>query len=134
MTGFLASRGPRWLAGVPLTGLVALFLIFDTTIKLIELPVVGETMEALSWSADKAVLLGVLLLAGTVLYLISRTAVLGAVVLTAYLGGAVATHARIDSPLWSHILFGVYLGVMMWGGLVLRRPGLLQVFVRKWEG
>ncbi|MBV5258284.1 DoxX family protein [Synechococcus moorigangaii CMS01] len=130
MTGFLASKGPRWLAGAALTGLVALFLIFDTAIKLIELPVVGETMEALGWSADKAVLLGVLLLAGTVLYVIPRTAVLGAVLLTAYLGGAVAAHLRIDSPLWSHVLFGVYVGVMMWGGLFLRRPGLLQVFVR----
>lgn len=130
MTGFLGSKGPRWFAGAVLTGLVALFLIFDTTIKLIELPVVGETMEALGWSADKAVLLGVLLLAGTVLYAIPRTAVLGAVVLTAYLGGGVAAHVRIDSPLWSHIFFGVYVGLAMWGGLLLRRPGLLQVFVR----
>lgn len=130
MTGFLASRGARWVAGAVLSVLVVLFLIFDTTIKLIELPVVGETMESLGWSADKAVLLGVLLLAGTALYVIPRTAVLGAVVLTAYLGGAVAAHVRIDSPLWSHIFFGVYVGLVMWGGLLLRRPGLLQVFVR----
>ena len=64
--------------------------------------------------------LGGLLLVSTALYLIPRTAVLGAILLTGYLGGAVASHARIGSPLFTHELFGVYLGVFVWGGLWLR--------------
>jgi len=67
-------------------------------------------------------MLGTLLLIPTLLYIWPRTAILGAILITAYLGGAVATHVRIGSPLFSHILFGVYLGVMLWGGLWLRDP------------
>ena len=63
-----------------------------------------------------------MLLGSTLLYAIPRTAVLGAILLTAYLGGAVATHVRVGSPLFSHTLFGVYLGVIVWGGLWLRDP------------
>ena len=68
--------------------------------------------------------LGIVLLACTVLYLIPRTAVLGAILLTGYLGGAVATHVRIGHPLFSHTLFPVYLAVLLWGGLCLRDPRL----------
>jgi len=67
-------------------------------------------------------MLGLLLLVPTLLYIWPRTAILGAILVTAYLGGAVATHVRIASPLFSHILFGVYLGAMLWGGLWLRDP------------
>ena len=68
--------------------------------------------------------LGLLLLVCTVLYLLPRTAVLGAILITGFLGGAVATHLRVGSPLFSHVLFGVYLGVLIWGGLWLREPRL----------
>ena len=71
--------------------------------------------------------IGLLLLAITALYAWPRTAVLGAVLLTGYLGGAVATHVRVGSPLFSHILFGVYLGIALWGGLWLRDRGLRAV-------
>ena len=64
--------------------------------------------------------LGALLLAGTLLFAAPRTAVLGAILLTAYLGGAVAAHVRVGNPLFTHVLFGVYLGVLLWGGLYLR--------------
>jgi len=64
--------------------------------------------------------LGVLLLACTLLYAVPRTAVLGAILLTGYLGGAVATHLRVGDPLFSHVLFGVYMGVALWLGLYLR--------------
>lgn len=74
--------------------------------------------------ADMAHLLAALTLIGTILYVWPRTAVLGAVFLTAYLGGAVASHVRIASPLFSHILFGVYLGLFLWGGLWFRSPAL----------
>lgn len=72
-------------------------------------------------------LLGVLTLAGVVLYAIPRTAILGAILLTGYMGGAMATHLRIGSPLFSHVLFGFCLGVLIWGGLYLRDPGLRQL-------
>jgi hypothetical protein len=65
-------------------------------------------------------MLGILTLVSTVLYALPRTSVLGAILLTGYLGGAIATHLRIGSPLFTHILFGVYLGLMVWGGLYLR--------------
>ena len=71
--------------------------------------------------------LGVLLLAGAVLYAVPRTSVLGAIYLTGFLGGAVASHYRIGSPLATHVLFGVYVGVVLWAGLVLRYPALLRV-------
>jgi hypothetical protein len=70
----------------------------------------------------------VILLACTVLYVYPRTAILGAILLTGYLGGAVAAHLRIDSPLFTHVLFDVYLGILAWGGLWLRDPRLQVVF------
>jgi len=109
-------------AGWALSGLVILFLIMDGAMKLIPLDVVGATMVQLGWPGDAAMarLLGLLTLGGAVLYAVPRTSFLGALLLTGYLGGAVATHVRVGSPLASHILFGVYLGVLMWGGLWLR--------------
>jgi DoxX-like family len=112
--------------GLALTALVTLFLLMDAAMKLVPLPVVLETMGQLGWPADAAVarLLGVITLISLALYLWPRTSVLGAILLTAYLGGAVATHTRIGSPLLSHILFGVYVGVLVWAGLWLRNPAL----------
>jgi hypothetical protein len=90
--------------------------------KLIQPRFVIDATRDIGWPADPVTLsvLGSLLLASTALYLIPRTAVLGAILLTGYLGGAVASHARIGSPLFTHDLFGVYLGVFVWGGLWLR--------------
>jgi hypothetical protein len=101
----------------------------DATMKLLALPVVTEASAALGWPNDAgtARLLGALLLSITALYAIRRTSILGAILLTGYLGGAVATHARIGSPLFTHILFGVYLGVFAWGGLYLRNPKLREL-------
>ena len=113
---------PKWMhrVGLALSGLVILFLLMDAALKLMRLPVVLETTLQLGWPDTSAAPLGVLLLICTALYAFPRTSLLGAVLLTAYLGGAVATHARIGSPVFSHLLFGVYLGVMLWGGLYLR--------------
>jgi hypothetical protein len=85
---------------------------------------VVDTTAQLGWPADSAslYLLAALLLGSTLLYAVPRTAVLGAVLLTAYLGGAVATHVRVGSPLFTHVMFGVYVGVIVWGGLWLRDP------------
>ena len=118
-----AMRGQGAIrAGWALSGLVILFFLMDGVMKLIMPAPVIETTAALGWPTDPATIhaLGILALVPTLLYAIPRTAPLGAILLTAYLGGAVATHVRIGNPLFSHILFGVYLGVFLWGGLWLR--------------
>ncbi|MEZ5500556.1 MAG: DoxX family protein [Steroidobacteraceae bacterium] len=107
-------------AGYILTGLSAIFFLMDATMKLLRLPEVLKTTEQLGWSATSVVPLALILLACTLLYLVPRTSFLGAILLSAYLGGAVATHARIGAPFLSHTLFGVYVAIVMWGGLYLR--------------
>lgn len=116
-----ASTISVWIGRV-LSGLLIVFLAFDGAIKLVPLQVVTDTMIELGYSGsvDQARLLGVLTLLCTVLYAIPRTSILGAILLTGYLGGAMATHLRIGNPLFTHLLFGLYLGVMAWGGLYLR--------------
>jgi hypothetical protein len=113
---------PEWMrwAGFILSGLVVLFMLMDATMKLMRLAVVLETTEQIGWPAGSVVPLGVVLLFCTALYALPQTSVLGAILLTGYLGGTVATHARIGSPIFSHVLFGAYLGLMLWGGLYLR--------------
>jgi DoxX-like family len=119
------SRTAIW-AGRIMSGLVIAFLLFDGAVKLVPIAPVTETMEQLGYpvSATLARGLGVLTLVCTVLYLVPQTSVLGAILLTGYLGGAIATHLRVGSPLFSHLLFGLYLGLMVWGGLYLRDPWL----------
>ena len=107
--------------GWVLSGLAIAFLLMDATMKLLALPVVLETSGPLGFpGAAMARGLGVLLLVCTLLYAAPQTAVLGAILLTGYLGGAVATHVRVGDPLFSHDLFGVYVGVFLWLGLYLR--------------
>jgi len=108
--------------GYGLSGLVIAFMLFDGIIKLVPLDIVMETTAQLGYPANPsfARMLGVLGLVCTVLYAFPRTSVLGAILLTGYLGGTVATHLRAGSPILSHMLFGVYLGVILWGGLYLR--------------
>ncbi|TIU36320.1 MAG: DoxX family protein [Mesorhizobium sp.] len=115
------SPGALW-TGRALSGVIVLFMIFDGVIKLPPLDIVTQTMVPLGWPADANVarMLGVIGLISTALYALPRTSVLGAILLTAYMGGAIATNVRVDSPLFSHILFGVYLGIILWGGLYLR--------------
>ena len=108
--------------GWALSGLAILFLAADAAGKLL----VPETMIAnsppLGLPADPGFhrALGAILAACVLLYALPRTSVLGAVLLTGYLGGAVATHLRVGSPLFSHTLFGVYVGLIVWAGLYLR--------------
>lgn len=115
------KRGTTYWIGWAMSGLVIAFMLMDSTMKLLALPVVLETSAQLGFAgADMARGLGVILLIGTVLYAVPRTAMFGAILLTGYLGGAVATHVRVGSPLFSHVLFGVYVAALMWGGLYLR--------------
>lgn len=115
------SNMALWTGRV-LSGIVILFLLFDGAIKLVPLAVVTDTMQQLGYSpsVETARILGVLTLFCTALYAYPKTSVLGAILLTGYLGGAMATHFRVGSPLFSHLLFGLYLGLMAWGGLYLR--------------
>ena len=109
-----------------LSGLVVLFLVLDSAMKLVPLQVVVDTTKDLGWPTDPTTLraLGVVLIASALLYAYRPSSVLGAILITAYLGGAVATHVRIGSPLFSHVLFGVYVGIATWAGLWLREPRL----------
>ena len=116
------------IIGWVLSGLAIAFLVLDGGMKLVPLEVVTTTMVELGYPPELSRGLGVLILACTVLYAIPRTSVLGAVLLTGLLGGAVATHLRIGSPVLSHLLFGVYLGLFVWGGLYLRDARLRAIF------
>ena len=104
--------------GRVLSALVAAFLLFDGAIKLVPIAAVIESCHRLGYPAEIARHLGLLLVACTVLYVIPRTEMLGALLLTAYLGGATATHVRVGDPFW----FPIVMGVVLWGGLYLRRP------------
>jgi DoxX-like family len=110
----------RVWAGRILSGLVVLFLIPDGVVKFFRPAPVVDAFAHLGWPLSNANALGVILLSCVVLYAIPRTSILGAIFLTGYLGGAVATHFRIHDPLFSHVLFPVYLGVLLWLGLYLR--------------
>lgn len=122
MTGTTPEAARKWMrwVGYALSALVILFMLMDATMKLLQLPIVLETTAQIGWPVASVIPLAIVLLICTALYAFPPTAVLGAVLLTAYLGGAVATHARIGSPIFSHMLFGVYLGAILWGGLYLR--------------
>lgn len=122
------ARSRTFWLGWALSGLFIAFMIFDGGIKLAVIQPVIDSMIELGYPVEYARLLGVLSLVCTLLYAIPRTSVLGAVLLTAYLGGAVSTHLRIGSPLFSHTLFGVYMGLLAWGGLWLRNPRLRAIF------
>ena len=119
------STSARWLGRI-LSGLVILFLLFDGAIKLVPWPVVTETMDRIGYGSSETLArtLGLITVACTILYTVPPTSILGAILLTGYLGGAMASHLRIGSPLFTHTLFGFYLGLMVWGGLWLRDRGL----------
>ncbi len=124
----METRATLW-TGRTLTGLFALFILgASITPKLLHMPVAEETMAQLGWPVGYAFMIGVIELGCLILYLIPRTSVLGAVLMMGLLGGAMATQIRAGSPLFSHILFSLYLGLFMWGGLWLRNPRLRALF------
>lgn len=115
--------------GRVLTVLFALFMLGASIApKLAGMPVAAETLEALGWSADYVLAIGLIELGCLLLYLFPRTNVLGAVLMTGLLGGAMATQVRVGNPLLSHQLFSLYLGLFMWGGLWLRDPAVRGLF------
>jgi len=118
----------RLWAGRIMSALPVLFLLFDGAIHIMRIPPVVEGFAKLGYSISLAIPLGIIEIACIALYLIPRTSVLGAVLLTGYLGGAVATNLRTGAPLFSNVLFPVYVGVLLWGGLYLRDSALQAIF------
>ena len=113
--------------GWAMTGLVGVFLAMDAAIKLLVIRPVVDSFQQIGFPIGLARGMGVLELAILALYLTPRTAVLGAVLLTGLLGGAVASHLRLLDPWFSHVFFGVYVGVLAWGGLYLRDERLRRL-------
>lgn len=114
-----SSTARRWTGRV-LSGLAVLFLAFDTGFKLLVAPEAVQGTMDLGYPSTVLPILGVLELLCLGLYLVPRTAVVGAVLWTGYLGGAIATHLRLENPLFTHTLFPIYVAVLLWGGLYLR--------------
>jgi hypothetical protein len=124
------KTAPSVWTGRVLSGLFVLFMLAASIApKFLMADMVAEqSMTPLGWPAKYLLLIGLIELACVVLYVIPRTSLLGAVLMTGLLGGAVATNLRVENPLFSHTLFGVYLGLFMWGGLWLRNASLRAVF------
>jgi hypothetical protein len=126
MTTQEISKKTRIISWV-ISGLVILFLLFDGIGKIAQPEEVVSSTVELGYNPDVLTGLGILLLISTILYALPQTAFWGALLLTAYLGGAVATHVRVGNPLFSHTLFPVYMGILLWLGLYLRSHLLRQL-------
>jgi hypothetical protein len=122
------SVAQLWVGRV-LSGIAVAFLFVDALGKLFRLAPVMEGTVKLGYPPGVVVPLGVLLMIGVVLYAVPKTSLIGAIYITGFLGGALATHLRIGSPLFTHILFSVYVAALVWGGLVLRNPRLLALML-----
>lgn len=120
------KKSALWVGRI-ISAVPALFLLIDGIMKLVKPAVVVEATVKLGYSESVIIGLGIVLLICTILYLIPRTAVLGAILLTGYLGGAVATHVRVGGPLFA-VVFPVIIGAMFWGGLYLRDRRLRSLF------
>jgi hypothetical protein len=118
-----ASKKMVW-AGRIMSGLVVLFMLFDSVIHLLKPPMVIDAFVRIGFPVNLSATLGIILLVCVVLYAIPRTSILGAILLTGYLGGAVVTNLRADSSLFGETLFPVYFGILVWGGLYGREPRL----------
>lgn len=126
------SKGALW-GGRIMSWLVALFLLMDGVMKLFKPAMVVEATVKLGYPEGVILPLGIVLTVCTILYLIPRTAVLGAILLTGYLGGAVATHVRVGEG-WFPISFPIIFGILLWGGLYLRNQRLRQLIPLLQEG
>jgi hypothetical protein len=114
----------RLWTGRIISTLAVLFMIFDGSIKLFKPAPVVDSFAQLGYPVSLAVGIGILELACTAVYAIPRSSVLGAILLTGFLGGAIATHLRVGDPVFTHLLFPIYVGVLVWGGIFLREDRL----------
>ena len=129
------SERTMTITGWVLTGLYALFMLGASVApKLLGLEVADETMRQLGWPDGYVLMIGLIELGCVLLYLYRPTSLLGAVLTMGLLGGAMATQVRAGNPLFSHILFSIYLGLFMWGGLWLRDPALRRLFPWRRDG
>lgn len=124
------SKGKLWTARI-MGGLVIAFMLMDSIFKLIPNDMVTAGAVELGYQAHHIPVMGVLGLTSILLFIIPRTQILGAILLTGYFGGAIATHLRLDNPLFSHILFPVYLAVLAWGSLWLKNETLRKLIAGK---
>lgn len=122
------SAAQLW-TGRTLSGIATAFLFVDALGKLLEVAPVMEGTVKLGYEAGTVFPLGVLLMIGVVLYAVPKTSLIGAIYVTGFLGGALATHFRIGSPPFTHTLFSVYVAAFVWGGLALRKPQLLALML-----
>lgn len=120
------SKSKLWTS-YALSGIAVLFLIFDTGIKIMRESHAVEGTVQLGYPDSAVVTLGIIEAVCLILYLIPRTSIFGMILMTGYLGGAVATHVRLGNPLFSHILFSVYIAILLWGGLYLREQRLREL-------
>ena len=118
------ARNTGLRAGWIISGVAVLFLLMDSVIHVMNIPPVVASMTQLGFASTAAPKIGVLELILLVLYVVPRTATLGAILWMGILGGAIASHVRVGDPLFSHVLFGVYVGIFLWVGLYLREPRL----------
>jgi hypothetical protein len=123
------SRASVW-TGRGIAGIISILLAMDTSLKVFMLGPAIEGTAQLGYPPQIVFPLGVFQLVSLVLYLIPRTSILGAVLWTGYLGGAVATHVRLDNPLFTHTLSPIYVAILLWGGLWLRDRRLRNVFAK----
>ena len=119
------------IPGMILSGLVIAFMLMDGIFKLIQPQEVIESTVSLGYGEHHILTMGILGLLVTILYTIPKTSIVGAILMTGYFGGAIASNFRADNPLFSHVLFPVYLGIIAWGGLYLRNPLVKEIFFGK---
>ena len=127
MTSASSSSRAATIAGYVLTAIAGLFLTFDAIVKLLRLDVAVKATTELGYPASTIFGIGLMQSIALVLYFVPRTAVLGALLLTGHLGGAIATHVRVGNPLFSHTLFPIYVAALVWGGIYLREPRLREL-------
>lgn len=121
------SKARVWTGRI-ISGLAALFLLVDSVMKVMKAPVAVQGTIQLGYPESTVFGIGVVLLVSTLFYMFPRTSVLGAVLLTGYLGGAITTQVRVGNPLFSYVLVPVYVAVLIWGGLFLRDGQLRALF------
>ncbi|WP_409294275.1 DoxX family protein [Peribacillus sp. SCS-26] len=128
------SKGRLWTS-IFLSGLVIITMLFDSLSKLMKVPQVVESGRSMGLDGQQIVIIGLIGLAATILYAMPLTSVLGAVLLTGYYGGAVCLHFVLGNPVFTHILFPVYIGLLVWGSLCLRSAGVREVILgRRTQG
>lgn len=123
------NKPKRSIPGIIMSGLVVAFMLFDSIFKFIQPQEVVDGTIELGYQQHHIAVIGALGLLVTLLYTVPKTALIGAILMTGYFGGAIATNFRLDNPLFSHILFPVYLAILAWGGLLLRKPYLKSFFI-----